>query len=235
MNWDNKNSKTIFPTSDSFHLVTEDNDRTTEETRIKEALGRCGYPKWAFDKVKHQMDNKTKKTVNKKDKTNESNGMVVIPYIQGVSERLQRSFKKYNIQTAMKPYNTLKHLLVHPKDKRDTAKTTDCVYQIPCQSCDKVYVGETGRLFETRLNEHKKDAEKVSQKKYTRANRKDSATEKHKSAITNHIAQENHTIDWKGLKYSTRTATSKRDGSEKLFGSDDRGQKSSTATRAFIL
>jgi hypothetical protein len=182
------------------NIVTEDNDRTTEETRIKEALGRCGYPKWAFDKVKHQMDNKTKKTVNKKDKTNESNGMVVIPYIQGVSERLQRSFKKYNIQTAMKPYNTLKHLLVHPKDKRDTAKTTDCVYQIPCQSCDKVYVGETGRLFETRLNEHKKDAEKVSQKKYTRANRKDSATEKHKSAITDHIAQENHTIDWKGAK-----------------------------------
>ena len=141
------------------------------------------------------MEEKTKKKATKK-KVTKNNGMVVISYIQGVSERLQRTFKKYDIQTAMKPYNTLKRLLVHPKDKRDALETSDCVYKIPCHSCDKVYVGETGRLFGTRLNEHKKDAKKVSGKKFTRANRKESTTEQHKSAVTDHIAQENHTIDW---------------------------------------
>ena len=181
-------------------IVTEEPDRLAEEQRIKKALSLCGYPKWAFQRVKKQMEEKSKKKLKKKDTNDVSNGMVVIPYIQGVSERLQRSFKKYNIQTAMKPYNTLKSILVHPKDKRDVAKTTDCVYQIPCQSCDKVYVGETGRLFGTRLSEHKKDANKVSDRKFTRSNRKESTTEQHKSAVTDHIAQENHTINWTGAK-----------------------------------
>jgi hypothetical protein len=182
------------------NIVTEEPDRVAEEKRIKEALGLCGYPKWAFDRVQQQMKDKIKKKEKQKDKNNESNGMVVIPYIQGVSERLQRTFKKYNIQTAMKPYNTLKRLLVHPKDKRDATQTSDCVYQIPCHSCEKVYIGETGRLFGTRLDEHKKDASTVRDIKFTRANRKESTTEQHKSAITDHIAQENHTIDWDSAK-----------------------------------
>ena len=31
------------------------------------------------------------------------------------------------------------------------------VYQVPCGGCNKVYFGETGRSFETRLCEHKRD------------------------------------------------------------------------------
>ena len=192
------------------NIVTEDADRVAEENRIKEALRQCGYPDWTFNKVQKQMKDKTKKKDKKKDKTNESNGMVVIPYIEGVSERLQRSFKKYNIQTAMKPYNTLKRLLVHPKDKRDVAQTSDCVYKVPCMSCDKAYVGETGRLFGTRLNEHKKDVLKVAGKKFTRANRKESASEVHKSAITDHVAQENHTIDWKNASILDRESNKQK-------------------------
>jgi len=32
---------------------------------------------------------------------------------------------------------TLKSLLVHPKDKQDKEEITDCVYKIPCASCEK--------------------------------------------------------------------------------------------------
>ena len=121
-------------------------------------------------------------------------------YIQGVSERLQRVYKKYNIQTAMKPVNTLKSLLVHPKDKIDQLQTCECVYEIPCKNCKKSYVGETGRAFGIRLNEHRKEAEQMSSKKFTRATRKDSVEEMHKSATTDHVAQHNHVIDWEGAK-----------------------------------
>ena len=75
----------------------------------------------------------------------------------------------------MRPYNTLKNNLVHPKDKRETAQTCDCIYEIPCKNCNKTYVGETGRAsFGTQLKEHMKDAEKVNSRRYTRASRKDS-------------------------------------------------------------
>ena len=31
------------------------------------------------------------------------------------------------------------------------------VYQVPCGSCEKSYIGETGRGMEKRLKEHKRD------------------------------------------------------------------------------
>ena len=64
--------------------------------------------------------------------------MVVIPYIQGVSARIQRVFEKHNIATAMRPYNTLKNNLVHPKEKRETAQTCNCIYQIRAKTVTKL-------------------------------------------------------------------------------------------------
>ena len=182
-------------------IVTEEDDKKQEEDTIRNALKQCGYPNWTMEKVKKDMEANTAKKKSKKDcDKNKSKGMVVIPYVQGVSERLQRVFNKHNIQTAMKPTNTLKNILVHPKDKRDDQETCDCVYEVPCKNCKQVYIGETGRPFGTRLEEHKKEAEKIAEKKYTRAARKDSVDETHKSAITDHVAQQNHVIDWKSAK-----------------------------------
>ena len=62
----------------------------------------------------------------------------------------------------MKPHTTLRNLLVHPKDKKDVKTTTDLVYEIPCKGCKKSYIGESGRLFGTRLGEHKKEVDKRS-------------------------------------------------------------------------
>ena len=130
--------------------------------------------------------------------------MVVIPYIEGVSEKLQCIFWKQKISTAMRPHNTIKNLLVHPKDKREANQMCEVVYDISCKGCDKSYIGETGRAFGTRLKEHQSDAEKVANRKFTRAQRKESTSELNKSAITDHIAQENHVIDWDGAKILDR-------------------------------
>ena len=104
----------------------------------------------------------------------------------------------------MRPTSTLKNILVHPKDKKDITEISDAVYNIPWKSCDKSYIGETGRLFGTRLKEHQKDSEIIKDIKFTRASRKASTSEQHKSAITDHIAQENHIIDWEGASILDR-------------------------------
>ena len=62
-----------------------------------------------------------------------------------------------DIGTAMRPTNTLKSLLVRPKDKRDNLQTSEVIYEVPCKGCEKSYVGETGRQLGVRLNEHQKD------------------------------------------------------------------------------
>ena len=65
-------------------------------------------------------------------------------------------------------------------------------------------MGETGRALGVRLNEHKKEAEDVSKKKFTRAARKDSFDERHKSAISDHVARDNHVINWEDAKVVDR-------------------------------
>ena len=171
------------------NVVTEEADKQKEEQKIRSALADCGYPKWTIDRVKQQRD-KTKPTKTKK-KTNAtpSRGMV-----EGVAQKLKRAFLKHNVATALRPTNTLKKILVHPKDKNDITETSDGVYDIPCKGCDKSYIGETGRLFGTRLQEHQKDSENIQDTKFTRANRKVSTSEQHKSAITDHIPQEDHRL-----------------------------------------
>ena len=91
-------------------------------------------------------------------------------------------------------------MLVHPKDKMELKKTTNCVYEIPCKSCSQSYIGETKRQFGTRLNEHKLEADKAGEATFTRSKRKESLTEMNKSAITDHVARENHIIDWENAK-----------------------------------
>ena len=125
---------------------------------------------------------------------------VTLPYVRGVSEVLQRVFRRQGVSTTLKPHRTLRQQLVHPKDKRPPQETAGVVYEIPCKDCDKVYVGETGRRFGVREKEHKKDVEQLEGVKYTRSQRKSSLAEQHQSALTDHAAQTNHTIDWDGVK-----------------------------------
>ena len=47
--------------------------------------------------------------------------------------------------------------------------------------------------------------------KFTRARKKDSVLEVHSSAIIDHVARNNHTIDWEGVKFPSRDSdTTKR-------------------------
>ncbi|XP_072051605.1 uncharacterized protein [Amphiura filiformis] len=68
-------------------LVTEDQDKAEEEKHIKDALQKCGYPAWSVKKVKNQMAKpKPMKERTKKSEATKSKGLVVIPYVEGVSE-----------------------------------------------------------------------------------------------------------------------------------------------------
>ena len=193
--------RTLFDRMNS--VVTEDEDRLIEEESVRASLKIRGYPEWAMNNVKDQMTKKSQTKVKKsnpKPLESKSKGMVVIPYVNGVAERVQRVYKKYNVATAMKPYSTLHNLLVHPKDKRDKLQCSNCIYEIGCKNCDNTYFGETSRLFGVKLSEHQAEVKKASSKKYTRSERRASELEQTKSAISDHVARANHVIDWDEAK-----------------------------------
>ena len=183
-------------------VVTEELDKETEERTIVEALTTCNYPKWAIQEVKRKKkdtnNKKSRKTAEKDSKG--ARGMVVLPYVKGLSERMAKVLKDHKICSAFKPYKTLRKILVHPKDKIIQEEVCGSVYSIGCKNCPSLYIGESGRKFGTRLKEHQRNVETHDHKNVrTRATRL-STTEVHQSAITDHMNNLNHVPDWDSAK-----------------------------------
>ena len=104
----------------------------------------------------------------------------------------------------MKPHQTLRIILVHPKDK---GKTKEGVYTINCKNCSKKYVGETKRMLTQRVKEHKKEVEQLTEgQKFTSEARKHSTSVISKSAVTDHARQLNHVIDWDSVRIVPKEA-----------------------------
>ena len=77
-------------------------------------------------------------------------------YIRGTSEKLVRIFKNHGVGAYHKPFNTLRSILVQPKDKTPDHKKCGVVYEIQCPECSAQHVGETARTLETRMKNHLK-------------------------------------------------------------------------------
>ena len=86
---------------------------------------------------------------------------------------------------ALKPHHTLSLLFCKPKDAVNFEQKHGLVYQISCRDCNAVYVGETGHSVRTRKREHA-DAVKTFNTK--------------KSALSQHVMDFNHRIDWDDVK-----------------------------------
>ena len=81
-------------------------------------------------------------------------------YVKGLSERIRDILKKKGIETYFKASNTLRNILVSPKDKDSKLLKQNVIYHIPCgyPSCDCSYIGETGRVLGERIKDHISDS-----------------------------------------------------------------------------
>ena len=106
-----------------------------EEQHIKQALKMCQYPDWTFNKTKERMEaakarGKNTKRNDKTEPGSENRGILTLPYIKGVTECVQKVMHKYRIQAPVKPHLKLRNLLVHPKDKIETAIKCNVIYEL---------------------------------------------------------------------------------------------------------
>ena len=65
--------------------------------------------------------------------------------------------------TYFKSSNTLRQLLVHPKDPVGKDKVVGPVYKISCEECDATYVGETERSLKAKFGEHRRPSSTTSE------------------------------------------------------------------------
>ncbi|XP_071498190.1 uncharacterized protein [Diadema antillarum] len=95
------------------------------------------------------------------------------------SHKIQMILREADVEVRHSSSTKLQSLLTTHKDKRHS-KNLPRVYHIPCE-CGKVYIGETGRSFTTRLKEPQAHG------------RRD---ERDKSAIIHHAHTCEHRILW---------------------------------------
>ena len=99
-----------------------------KEKDLRKALTQCKYTKWALDKVGKKLNRPSKEVTDGANNqgatgtqptTNEvkTKDHIVIPYTQGVCESVKKICGRYGIQTHFKDGNTIRNLLVSPKDK----------------------------------------------------------------------------------------------------------------------
>jgi predicted GIY-YIG superfamily endonuclease/uncharacterized protein (UPF0335 family) len=155
-------------------ICNTDASLETEISNIKNDLNKNGYPTRLIDKIVEQRKNRRPQNKDELQMTT-----LNIPYIKGVSEKIKRLGKRYNINTVFKASESLRSHLT--KTKPSTLKDTkNCIYEIPCV-CGSSYVGESKRPMQTRITEH--------QKHTTRG-------ETEKSGVADHAWTNNHNPKW---------------------------------------
>ena len=132
--------------------ISDPCDQEKERAHIKEVLSANGYPDWSLT-VPNQSDAQKRQDKKKETSSTSASPLIGLPYIAGLSEELQRVFKNHGVSVYHKPTNTLRSLLVKPKDKQNKKDKCGTVYMVTC-SCDDLYVGETARALGKRFTEH---------------------------------------------------------------------------------
>ena len=151
-------------------------DLVKELEHLRKALIACQFPNWALNKLQNQFEckhnnnrdnNLTERQNNNNNNNNRresninihnNNISMVIPYIQGLGEKFERTYKKLGIQVCFKGSNTIKQLLMAPKDKDPKLAKGGVIYKYKCPTinCTEEYIGESGRTFGDRYKEHLK-------------------------------------------------------------------------------
>ena len=148
--------------------LCDDEFKKQEMSHISKILQINGYPMNEINRI-------SKKVTDKRPTMNNANSNVStdkpsftsVPYISGISERISRIFKKYDVNIAHLPTRKLKNELCHLKDKRKVGEKAGVVYKLDCKDCDARYVGETGRQVQDRMIEHQRDI--ANKKRYQKS------------------------------------------------------------------
>ena len=129
------------------------------------------FPHWALNLLQHKFErnhhsnqdsnhnnNSTHIDNSNNTTTNNRNITIVVPYIQGTGKRFKKVCQAKGIQVHFKGTNTLRTLLVTPKDKDQKLHKGRVIYHFKCPhiNCPDEYIGEYGRALGQRIKEHLK-------------------------------------------------------------------------------
>ena len=161
--------------------LCDDEFKEQEMKHISKILQINGYPTNEINRISKKVTEKNP-TLNRRNSNSSIDKLsfTSVPYISGISERISRIFKKYDVNIAHQPTRKLRNELCHLKDKRNVGEKAGVVYKLDCKDCDAKYVGETGRQVQDRMNEHQRDI----------------VNKKRVSKVYEHVSRTGHNFDF---------------------------------------
>lgn len=152
------------PTTHKRNVVTALTDRAiafTDPENRKESLDKVrnllddnGYPQ---DFVQNIIKERVKRFYNgNTNDEKEKMRRIPAPYVPGLSERINKNLREYNMTLASKSYNNIGKLYTRTKYKIPKEEKSKVIYKIECE-CDREYIGNTKQLTKKRFSRHRSD------------------------------------------------------------------------------
>ena len=124
----------LFDRADKVALGEKDPEE--EKQHILAALQQNGYPRDFMMKTVKLHNRRKERTTEVTEEESKLNKKIDLPYIQGASEQLRRTFSKYNIKTTFYKPTTHRSLLSKPKDPIPKEDGKNVIYQLDCKDCE---------------------------------------------------------------------------------------------------
>ena len=96
------------------------------------------------------------RTRNSNSSSNIQKPHMVIPYYQGMSHSLQKTWRAYGVQVYFQGGYIIKNVLMAPKDQDAIHNKSGIIYIYHCDrvECDEEYIAESSRTFDERFKEY---------------------------------------------------------------------------------
>ena len=145
--------RAVLLSDKQFH---QDNLRLVEDTLFENF-----YPQqFIRENINPSLNNLSEKeqlAFSQIAQNNEIRSFISIPYVEGLSERIAKIVRDYDITAVFNNKRDLTTFLRPTKDKLHKSEHSNIVYGIWCKdrNCRAVYMGQTKRPLGVRLEEHK--------------------------------------------------------------------------------
>lgn len=152
----NHKKNVITAVIDRAIKLTSPKHRQQTIEKGKHLLLQNNHPLELINKIIKKRIHSIYNTQSTQDNTNNpEEKYIAIPYIPNLSENISRTLKKENITVAHKSLNHIKKYFTPLKNKISTQKTTHTVYEIPCNNCQNIYIGQSQQYLKKRIDSHK--------------------------------------------------------------------------------
>lgn len=148
-------------------------------------INRC------YNRVKNKKPPSTDKTTLPAEHMYRS-----LPYIPKLTPQVIKLLKQqyHNVKITPRCINTVGNLFTRIKDPLPNTLKHNVIYKVPCNGCDRSYVGMTGNLLKSRLSGHQSNVNKLEQLLGSGLTYSDRAVQelREKTALICHCIDEQH-------------------------------------------